>query len=160
LAIHYLGRYATTRARLSSYLVRKLRARGWSGDDDRTAQAEVVAAIVERCAGNGYVNDQVFAEGRAASLARKGYGHRRVEQALRSAGVDTEIVDTLNPDEAAARAAAELYARRRRFGRFGDANFDAAVKRKQLAAMIRAGHSYELARLFVGEDPNELTSAD
>ena len=116
--------------------------------------------IVERCANNGYVNDQVFAESRAASFARKGYGHRRVEQALRSAGVDAEIVDTLNPDEAVARAAAEHYARRRRFGRFGDANFDASIKRKQLAAMLRAGHSYELARLFVCEDQNGVSVRD
>ena len=30
LALRYVGKYATTRAKLTSYLARKLRERGWS----------------------------------------------------------------------------------------------------------------------------------
>ena len=32
LALHYVGRYATSRARLGDYLRRKVRERGWSGE--------------------------------------------------------------------------------------------------------------------------------
>ena len=33
LAIHYVGRYATSRKKLSDYLLRKLRERGWESEN-------------------------------------------------------------------------------------------------------------------------------
>ena len=36
LALSYVARFATTRAKLEAYLVRKLRERGWEGDDPPT----------------------------------------------------------------------------------------------------------------------------
>src|SRR3954463_3793690 len=83
LALFYAGRYATTRARLDSYLRRKLRERGWEGSGEPP-----VAQVTERFAELGYVDDRAFAAGRAASLARRGYGERRVVQALRAAGIE------------------------------------------------------------------------
>ncbi|HEX6741396.1 MAG TPA: RecX family transcriptional regulator, partial [Sphingomicrobium sp.] len=41
LALRYVGRFATTRAKLRSYLERKLRERGWKGN--RPADAEAIA---------------------------------------------------------------------------------------------------------------------
>ena len=52
LALHYAGRYATTRAKLRLYLSRKLRERGWDGE----GQAPV-EALVERFAQLRYVDD-------------------------------------------------------------------------------------------------------
>jgi regulatory protein len=56
---------------------------------------------------------------------------------------------TVMPDDVAARAAAEIYARRKRIGVFGPSHDDAKLKQKQVAAMIRAGHSFDLAKRFV-----------
>ncbi len=77
LALLYAGRYATTRARLAGYLKRKLSERGWAGEKEAP-----VAALVERLAGLGYVDDRAFAASRAAALGRRGYGERGVRQAL------------------------------------------------------------------------------
>jgi regulatory protein len=48
LALRYVGRFATTRAKLRSYLGRKLRERGWDG----TREPEI-AANAERFAAQG-----------------------------------------------------------------------------------------------------------
>jgi regulatory protein len=86
LALFYAGRYATTRAKLSAYLARKVKERGWESEGALSAQA-AVALLIERFAELGYVDDRVFASARAASLTPRGYCTRRVDQALRAAGI-------------------------------------------------------------------------
>src|SRR5687767_15512627 len=83
LALAYVGRFATTRAKLRAYLERKVRERGW---DD--GQAPDVEAIAERFAALGYVDDAAYALSRSRSLTSRGYGARRVEHSLRIAGVE------------------------------------------------------------------------
>nr|WP_245842687.1 RecX family transcriptional regulator [Sphingomonas laterariae] len=142
LAIGYVGRFATTRAKLSAYLRRKLQERGWDGAD-----APPVAAIVERFAEAHYVDDRAFADARAASFTRRGYGPRRLAERLRADGIDEE-------DSAAAREFAEAgewdaalaFARRRRIGPFSVVPVDPDRQRKALAAMLRAGHSMAIAQ--------------
>ena len=56
LALRYVERYATSRARLSAYLGRKLRERGWAGSD-----APPVEALTDRLAELRYVDDAAFA---------------------------------------------------------------------------------------------------
>ena len=56
LAVRYVGKYATTRAKLAAYLSRKVRERGWGGDSD-----PAIAGIVDRFAELGYVDDAGYA---------------------------------------------------------------------------------------------------
>jgi regulatory protein len=153
LALHYVGRYATTTSKLSSYLRRKVLERGWSESDPAD-----IAAIVTRCAALGYVDDRAFAETRAASLGRRGYGARRIGAALQGAGIDRDIAATVMPDDEAALRAAEVHARRKRIGAFGDGGTDPKLRQRQFAAMLRAGHSFDLAKRFVDGVNNTAVS--
>ena len=156
LALSYAGRYAATRAKLRAYLGRKLRERGWGGDGEPP-----VERLVERFAALGYVDDRAFAAARAEALGRRGYGARRVDQALRAAGIEEE-------DGAAARerareeawSSALRYAERRRIGPFAGAPGDRPARDKALAAMLRAGHPLDLARRLVEARPGEIPPAD
>jgi regulatory protein len=150
LAVRYVGRYATTRAKLAGYLQRKIAERGWAGEEESAA----VATVVERCVVAGYVDDQAFAEAKARSLARQGYGHRRVEAALNHSGIARELSAGLQPDEDAALESARTFARKRRIGPFATQPADPAQLRRQFAAMIRAGHSPRLAGYFVRSVPD------
>ena len=85
LALVYVARFATSRGKLASYLDRKVRERGWAGD--RPADPD---GVVEQLAELGYVDDAAFALSKSRSLTARGYGVRRVEQALRSAGIGDE----------------------------------------------------------------------
>ncbi len=151
IALHYVGRYATTRARLAAYLIRKLRARGWAG----TAAPEV-AALCEAMAAAGYVDDRGFAEARGAALGRRGYGRRRVAQALAGAGIDeADRAGALAQAGETAWDAAMAFARRRRLGPFAAVAADADGARKAVAAMLRAGHDPGVARRIVAASPGE-----
>ncbi len=144
LALSYAGRYATTAAKLKHYLQRKLRERDWAGEDEPP-----VDAIVSRFVELGYIDDEAYAEARTRDLLRRGYGARRVSQALHHAGVDAEAIDLPPPSAAETRAAALAFARRRRLGPFGAEPPDQRGREKQLAALVRAGHDFEAARAMV-----------
>ncbi len=144
IALAYVARFSTTAAKLERYLRRKLRERGWSGDGEPP-----VGSLVQRYVEAGYVDDEGFARGKASSLLRRGYGGRRVSQALREAGVAEHLRETMRPGEAAAKRAALTLARKRRFGPFGATPPDKPLREKQIAAMLRAGHTLDNAREIV-----------
>jgi regulatory protein len=140
IAVRYVERFQTTRARLLRLLNQKLRQRGW----DEGAPPPDPAAVAERLAALGYIDDAAFAEARARGLARRGMGAGRVRQALAAHGVSADdaapVLDALDPV-----AAAIDFARRKRFGPFGPPVTDPKHRNRQLAAMARAGHPQRLA---------------
>ena len=145
LALAYVGRFATTRAKLASYLGRKLGERGWAGEEP----AEV-EAIVERLRRLGYVDDAAYALSKSRALTGRGYGVRRVRESLRAAGVaeeDSEAARELA--EADSVEAALRFARRRRFGPFGDGGGGRAERERALSAMVRAGHAFTLSKAIL-----------
>jgi len=160
LALSYVARFASTGARLEAYLARKLQERGVAEDADGRPAAIDVPALVARLAELGYVDDAAYARMRARDLGARGYGARRVEQALWAAGVDEGVRAETAPDEAARRRAAVLMAQKRRLGPFGDRPGDGEAaegdplaahktREKAVAAMLRAGHDYAHVRFIL-----------
>lgn len=144
LAVSYVARFATTRAKLEDYLRRKVRERGWEPEG-----AAPVEEIAMKMVDAGYVDDLGYARAKSGSLLRRGYGPRRVSQALGMAGIDEGIADEVAPTEAEQRLSALSLVRRRGFGPFGENVKDPAKREKQLAAMQRAGHSLSLALALI-----------
>lgn len=150
LALAYVARFATSAAKLEGYLARKLRERGWEGEG-----AAPVAALVERFVRNGYVDDLAFARMKSSSLLRRGYGERRVGQALHVAGIGEEVRNEVRAGEAMQRRAALAMVQKRGFGPFGRSEPDRPQREKQIAAMLRAGHRLDSARELVNAATQE-----
>ena len=144
LALAYVARFSVSEAKLGAYLKRKLRERGWDGEGDPP-----IAALVGRYADLGYVDDAAFARSKAGGLLRRGYGARRVDQALIAAGISAELREDVQAGRGEQRAAALAMARKRRFGPFGVSAPDPARREKQIAALLRAGHPLDSARELV-----------
>jgi regulatory protein len=156
LALFYAGRYATTRAKLGAYLARKIKERGWSGE-----AAADLEALAERFSGYGYVDDAAFAAARTASLMRRGYGGRRVDEALRAAGIGEE--DSTEAREQArdgARAAALRFAERKRIGPYAASAPTPEARQKAFGAMMRAGHPPDLVRELLNASPGMVPDSD
>ena len=149
LALAYVARFATSAARLRDYCHRKLRERGWEGAEVGAEPPEV-AALVARFVALGYVDDLGFARMRSGALLRRGYGERRVEQALRGAGIGEDERAAVRTGPRAARAAAVAFARRRRLGPFAAVvTTDPGERARQCNAMLRAGHTLDNARALL-----------
>jgi regulatory protein len=141
LALHYVARFATSAAKLADYLHRKLRERGWEGEGEAP-----VADLVQRFVAAGYVDDEAYARAKSGSLLRRGYGTRRIAQALGQAGIAEAVREEVRAGAAEQRWAALAMAQKRRFGPFAPSPPDRAAFEKQLAAMLRAGHPMPMAR--------------
>lgn len=156
LALRYVGKYATTRAKLRTYLARKIRERGWDGQREPDLEA-----LASRFAELGYVDDASYALGQSRSLAARGYGKRRLADKLRMAGVgeaDGKSA-TAHADSEAVKAAVR-YAERRRIGAFAAALGDLPQRQKWIAAMVRAGHPFGLARALSVMTPGQDIDLD
>lgn len=167
-ALLHLSRFAATQSGLVRVLDRRIdrwirRAEQEKLDTSpaaasRQAAREVVAALVQ----SGVVNDEAFAEARARRLTRAGRSRRQVQAHLQSKGVAASLADAALPDPEAELQAALAYARRRRLGPFrtapDDAGDDPDARRRELAAMARAGFPQGVAQQALRMDPDEALS--
>lgn len=156
LALRYVSRYATTRAKLRAYLERKVKSRGWASGSEPPIEV-VVARMVEL----GCIDDAAFALARAASLRRRGLGGRRLAPALRAAGVeDADSEPARAAAEAEAWPAALAFAKRKRIGPFAAERPDHEMRSKQLAMLMRAGHRPDIAHRLLDSEPGDIACCD
>ncbi|HKX36115.1 MAG TPA: RecX family transcriptional regulator [Rhizorhapis sp.] len=156
MALNYVGRFATSRAKLVAYLTRKVRERGWEGSG-----SPGVEDVADRFVRQGYIDDRAFALSKARSLTGRGYGERRVSQALAMAGIgDDDGMEARDLAGEEAVASALRFARRRAIGPYAKGPVDQAQRERALAAMIRAGHRFPIARAIVDLKPGERPDAE
>jgi regulatory protein len=183
----YLQRFASSAENLKRVLMRKVhRAAAVSdadhnddGDDGRIAEgAVIIERVISRFVEAGLLDDFKYAEGRAASLHRRGVSAGRIRQHLAHKGVAAEAADhalaALAAERAAERAAenggeigggraaldlaaAVNLARRRRLGPFRAPSARPGMRAKDLAVLARAGFGYHLAvRVIDAAGPDAL----
>ena len=148
-AMHYLERYAAPAAQLRRVLARKVAVSCRHCEQDPSAFEAMLDEVVARCVSSGLVDDQRFAQARAATLKRKGRSSRAVAASLSAKGVARELAQAASAaSEDDELAAARKAARRKRLGPWcrGDR---AASRQKDLAALARAGFSMTSARAVV-----------
>ncbi len=171
LSLAYVARFATSAAKLRRYALRKLRERGWKAADagdpmDDQAQAAGRAAIeviIERFVTAGYLDDAAYALQTAGGLTRRGFGQRRVAQALHHAGISEEDRgEALDRAGAGRWQSALALARRRRLGPYGSDGppADPAAIQRQMGALLRAGHDMDIARKIVKARSVEVLEAE
>lgn len=169
-ALHYLERFAASSANLRRVLKgRILRARRAGGEvpDEPDAMVEEVIAKLVRL---NLIDDTAFAMSRGAALRRRGGSARQIRGKLKLAGIDggtiAEALESADAErgETAERGemrAALRLAQRRRLGPYRPAGERAELRRRDLAALARAGFSLDVARRIVdADDPDALLDDD
>jgi regulatory protein len=151
-ALDYLGRYAASTRRLRQVLTRRIRRSAEAHEFDPAPLLAELEQVIARLTRSGLLNDTAFAEMKARSLSRRGGSRRQIAAKLAASGVASvertralEALEEETPD--AEFAAALAYAKRRRLGAFrARADDSPERRRKDLAAMARAGFALDLAR--------------
>lgn len=151
LALVYVGRFATSGARLERYLRRKLKERGWAEEREPD-----VAALAARFTELGYLDDAAYARMKGATMARRGLGAGRIRGALAADGIkEDDRAEALDEARAGRWEAADALARKKRIGPYAQELADRVVREKQIAAFVRAGHDFATARAWVEAAPGE-----
>lgn len=151
-ALAYLERFASSADNLRRVLTRKVERRCRLREEEPEPFLPLVDDVVRLIVASGLVDDRRYAEARTASLRRRGGSARLIVAKLAAKGVEREVAAAAlaGDTDADERAAAKALARRRRFGLYRTR--DRAVHRdKDLAALVRAGFNYGLARSVIDE---------
>lgn len=153
-ALWHVERYETTAARVRAALQRRVRRA-----EDRVDSAEAgrwIEEIVADLVRMGLVDDARYAEGAVRRMRDRGRSSRQIRASLAAKGVhEVEANDAVAADERRDDDAVRRYAARRGFGPWRRVADTPERRSKELAALGRAGFSYEVARRVVdagGED--------
>ncbi|WP_421983100.1 regulatory protein RecX [Roseibium sp.] len=145
-AVHYLERYSSSQNNLRKVLERRILKACRHHGLDPADFSGMIDKVLKKCVDSGLVNDRAYAETKTASLRRRGGSRRKIEAQLAQKGVDRDTIRSVLDDGAGTEEeAAGAYARRRRLGPFRNAADRAARREKDLAAMCRAGFSFDIA---------------
>lgn len=155
-ALHYLERFASSAENLRRVLSRKVeRAARHHEDIDREAAAGWIDDLIARYRQSGLLDDKVYAEARTTSLHRRGASARKIRLSLAQKGVAAATVEAALEElgervegDAELQAAIAL-TRRRRLGVYRPAAARADYRDRDLAALARAGFSYDIARRVI-----------
>ena len=160
-ALFYLQRFATSRENLRRVLMRRVDRSVRHHGTDRENGEGLVNAVLEKVERLGLIDDRAYAEQRVRGLRRRGASARLIRAQLAQKGVDRDIADAAiaeNEEEMGAdaeRAAAITLARKRRIGPFRPEEKRTANREKDLAALARAGFSYDVALAVIDAESAE-----
>ena len=147
--MHYLERYAAPAAQLRRVLARKVNLSCRHHGQEPAAFDAMLDEVVARCVASGLVDDERFAQARAATLRRRGRSSRAVAASLSAKGVSRKLAAEASGGSAEDELAAALKtARRKRLGPWSRGD-RAATRQKDLAAMARAGFAMTIARAVI-----------
>lgn len=158
IAVHHLQRYSTSSANLRRVLRRRVERAAKAHAIDASAWLALVDELIPKLERAGLLDDARFAHSRAQSLHGRGASLRAIAFKLKARGVAAPQVrealgrleeDHEDPDLAAAFA----LARRRRLGPFRRAEERQARREKDLAALVRAGFPFAIARRVMQSEP-------
>jgi regulatory protein len=152
-ALRYLERFDCSAARLRKVLTERVTKATRAGVEEAAAAAAIIEQILERYQSSGLIDDQRFAQNFAARQRDRGASRRMIEQKLRLRGISPELVQQVFPRGESVKSeleAAHAFARRRRLGPHRKPEVREAFRRKDLAALARAGFDYETANRVVG----------
>ncbi len=152
-ALYYVERFSSTADSLQKMLARRVLKSNHYHDTDVDEGMVWVADIVERYQKSGLIDDRSFAEARARTLHQRGNSAKVIRMKLMSKGVSAELIDHSLKliDEASGEpgsselGAAQRLAKRRRLGPFAEPSKRAERRDKDMAALARAGFSYDIA---------------
>ena len=123
----------------------------------------LIESMIERFLRSGLLDDKAYARTRAASLHRRGTSARAIQAKLKQKGVGNDDIasalDALNDDlddgQDPELTAAVTLARKRRLGPFATGKPADDQREKHLAALARAGFSYDIAQTIIDADSEE-----
>jgi regulatory protein len=160
LALRYLERFDATTEKLRQVLMRGVHRSVRAHGGEVEAGRQIVEGLLARYRASGLVSDLRYATSMAAGLRARGTSRNAIRARLRGRGVPDEVLgEALEAagvgDAGGELEAARVFARKRRLGPFRGPEDRARYRRRDLAAMARAGFMFEVCRVVLGEHADE-----
>lgn len=156
IALYYLGRYDSSAEQLRRVLSRRVLKEKIKGAEVPSEAEEWIEKIVSQMCRDGYVNDQRFAENQVRKYQAAGKSKQFLIGKLKMAGINAEIIQNLPELETDSDfEAACRFVRKKKIGFFRPPEKQKECYKKDLAALARAGFSFDIAVKALGEQNDE-----
>lgn len=160
--LYYLQRFASSVENFKTVMGRKIdNSCRYHKDQNRDECYKMLDALAVKFTELGLLDDNAYTRGMVTSLRRRGLSTRAIHAKLRAKGLNTELIKTTLHDydsqygeEDSTRAelrAALTCARKKRLQPF----YDTKDVEKSLAALGRAGFSYDIAKKVIDMTPED-----
>lgn len=153
IALYYLGRYESSVEQLRKILSRRVLKEKLKGADIPADVESVIESILAKMVSDGYVDDRRFAESVARKCQTAGKSRQFLIGKLKTAGIDADLIRELTDGLADSDLdAARRFVQKKKIGRCRPLERQKECFKKDLAAMARAGFSFDVAKKALETD--------
>ncbi len=160
LAYSYLEKYSPSKQQLKVFLLKKYLTK-IKGSQSKKEVSAIIDEIVSNLEKNKLLNDEMYSDSKARMFLRRGYSLNKINQSLRSKGIDDKYVkqsiekikeDQIEPDF----VSALKLCKRRRIGPLRPENNRELFYKKDMGILARGGFSFDLSKRVLDLDTNEF----
>ena len=160
LAYSYLEKYNPSKQQLKVFLLKKylLKIKGTKSKKEVTSIIDEIITNLEK---NKLLNDEMYSDSKARMFLRRGYSLNKINQSLRSKGIDDKYVkqsiekikeNQIEPDF----VSALKLCKRRRIGPTRPESNRELFYKKDMGILARGGFSFDLSKRVLDLDTEEF----
>ena len=150
LAYSYLEKYSPSKQQLKVYLLKKYLTK-IQGSKSKKEVTSIIDEIISNLEKNKFLNDEMYSDSKARMFLRRGYSLNKINQSLRSKGIEDEYVkksidkikeNEIEPDF----VSAIKLCKRRRIGPVRPESNRELFYKKDMGILARGGFSFDLSK--------------
>ena len=160
LAYSYLEKYSPSKQQLKVYLLKKYLTK-IKGSKSKKEVTSIIDEIVLNLEKNKFLNDEMYSDSKARMFLRRGYSLNKINQSLRSKGIDDKYVkqsinkikeNEIEPDF----VSASKLCKKRRIGPIRPESNRELFYKKDMGILARGGFSFDLSKRVLDLDAEEF----
>lgn len=164
---YYLERYGSSTENFRRVMRRKIHRSADFHEQDPQEFYPLLEEVIEKFQEMKILNDDLYCFHKVRSMRRRGTSARMIHSKLSQKGLTSDQINTALSrlgdennisQKQMEREAADKYARKRRFGPYRTP-IDPERMEKDMAAMARAGYSYDIVKEILNQDEDEIFSS-
>ena len=160
LAYSYLEKYSPSKQQLKVYLLKKYLTK-IKGSKSKKEVTSIIDEIVLNLEKNKFLNDEMYSDSKARMFLRRGYSLNKINQSLRSKGIDDKFVkqsiDKIKENEIEPDFVSALkLCKRRRIGPIRPESNRELFYKKDMGILARGGFSFDLSKRVLDLDTEEF----
>ena len=160
LAYSYLEKYSPSKQQLKVYLLKKYLTK-IKGSKSKKEVTSIIDEIVLNLEKNKFLNDEMYSDSKARMFLRRGYSLNKINQSLRSKGIDDKYVkqsiDKIKENEIEPDFVSALkLCKRRRIGPIRPESNRELFYKKDMGILARGGFNFDLSKRVLDLDGDEF----
>ena len=155
IALFYVSRYESSAEKVRQMLNRRLKRMKMQGEEVPPEASQWIEDILQKIQEKAYVDDNRYAENQVRTLILQGKSEHFICAKLALAGIEADKVrEILSVEGSTEELRAQRFVARKRIGHFRPHADQSKFWEKDMAALARAGFSYDIARTALkGDEP-------